>query len=200
MTNSHRWTEAEMKGDRWHEAVVRHISSLYAVFPVKWTKKLKNKGYLSITRRTTIQHPVWLETPSWHNSTGLLTVFMKIKNKIKQTSTSFGLFFFHMIENFIWCTVSKNCTIGFIHTYAVNVKTCQIYIVSSKLLKYKQINASHLKQWKTREACIIHHFMNAVWNNQFTRNHHLHLCVNMLRCLEKKNHVSESLKGKKNQK
>lgn len=51
-------------------------------FCVEWTKKWKNKGYLSITRRTIIQYPVWLESLLWHYSISLLTVFINIP-KIK---------------------------------------------------------------------------------------------------------------------
>lgn len=55
-TDSNRWAAAEEEGERWS-------SCRHAAFPVEWTKKLKNKGSLSITGKTTIQLPVWLETP-----------------------------------------------------------------------------------------------------------------------------------------
>lgn len=79
-------------------------------------QKLKNKGYLSITRRTTIQHPVWLETPLWHHPTGLLTVFMEIKNKEKPFSV------------FSWCWEicqvmhSKSSLKRFIYLHSVHAK------------------------------------------------------------------------------
>lgn len=73
-----------------HEGNVRHILSLYVVFPVKWTKKVNTR--LSINHqedsnqlkenKTNKNHPVWLETPLWNNFTGLLTVFMKINKNI----------------------------------------------------------------------------------------------------------------------
>lgn len=123
-----------------------HVSQLVFVCCVScWmNQKLKNKGYLSITRRTSIQLPVWLETPLWHYSSGLLTVFMKIK-KIKTNFTGFFCLLYDLNIFFVHSQPKKkNNPIWFIPIYTVYMqiiqKWCKIYILKKTILKYKQYN------------------------------------------------------------
>ena len=115
---------------------------------------------------------------------------MKIKKHTKKEASVLWCSFFRAME-YRLVVHSQSKRIKTIQCDLLIQKLCQICTLISKVLKHKQQTLlTCLKQWETTEACKIHQFTFALWDDQLTRNHRLHPWVNMLRCWEKKNQVN----------